>query len=114
MADNVYITRVSVTWNDSKSNDIVATSYETPIIFNCMDISKDVQPPIIEFKNNHFFISEEEMILDFISIRANLDMLNPKYYGQVSDSLNGFIGNRILHLNVPKHFNIIDNSGRVD
>lgn len=114
LGGNVYNTRVSVTWNDSKSNQIVATYYETPIIFERMDISNKMQPPTIEFKNNHFYITEEEMQLDFTSIQANIEMLEPIDFDQMSYSFNRFIGNRILHLNVPKHFNIIDNSGRVD
>ncbi|MEG0386570.1 MAG: hypothetical protein RR642_17685, partial [Solibacillus sp.] len=113
LGGNVYNTRVAVTWNDSESNHIIATYYETPIIFKRMDISKDIQPPTIEFKNNHFYITEEEMQFDFTSIQVNLEMLKPIDYDQMSYSLDHFIGNRILHLNVPKHFNIIDNSGRV-
>lgn len=113
--ENSYSTHVSVTWNDSKSNDIIVTYYESPIIFNRMDISKELDPPIIEFKNNHFYISEEEKTVKFYSIRANIDMLHPQYFEhRPFESLDRFIGKRILHLNVPKHFNIIDNSGRVD
>ncbi|MEG0385061.1 MAG: hypothetical protein RR642_09940 [Solibacillus sp.] len=114
LGGNVYNTRVTVTWNDSKSNNIIATFYETPIIFERMDISKHLQPPTIEFKNNHFYITQEEMQLDFTSIQVDFDMLKPIDYEQMSYSFNRFIGKRILHLNVPKHFNIIDNSGRVD
>ena len=115
LGENVYNTRVAVTWNDSKSNEIVATYYETPPIFNRMDISKEMQPPVIEFKDNHFYISEVKKRMEFYSIQAKLEMLEPKKMGTVQyEDLDDFIGNRILHLNVPKHFNIMDNSGRVD
>lgn len=115
LADNLYSTSVSVTWNDSKSNQIVATYYETPIIYNRIDISKEIEPPTIEFKDNHFYISEVEKRVEFYSIQAKLEMLEPKNMGYVQyEDFDRFIGNRILHLNVPKHFNIIDNSGRVD
>lgn len=108
-------TRIAVTWNNSESNNITATYYETPIIFERMDISEDMPPLKVEFENNHFYITEEEMQLDFASIQANFEMLKPHYFESARyGSLDGFIGKRILHLNVPKHFNIIDNSGRVN
>ncbi|MGE7021829.1 hypothetical protein [Solibacillus cecembensis] len=115
LADNSYNTRVAVTWNDSKSNNIVATYYEMPIIYNRIDISKDLEPPTIEFKDNHFYISEVEKKVEFYTIQAKLEMLEPINMGYMQyGEFDRFIGNRILHLNVPKHFNIIDNSGRVD
>ncbi|MEK4423707.1 hypothetical protein [Solibacillus sp. FSL K6-1523] len=115
LGENVYNTRVAVTWNDSKSKEIVATYYESPLIFNRMDISKEMQPPVIEFRDNHFYISEVEKRIEIYSVRAKVEMLDPKNMGFMpGEDLDDFIGNRILHLNVPKHFNIIDNSGRVD
>lgn len=115
LGDNMYgNTRVSITWNDSQSNDIVVTYYETPLLFNRIDISKDVQPLTVKFEDNHFYISQMGKTLNYNSFQANLEMRELEKYEGMHNSLDRLIGLRILHLNVPKHFNIIDTSGWVD
>lgn len=44
-------------------------------------------------------------------LSLSIDLLNTSMYESYNNPLNELIGKRILHLNVPKQFNIIDKDG---
>ena len=101
--------RIVIEWNDSKDNEIVASYYETPLYINRIDISDKVYPPVIELEKNKLLVQDVTPQIKVNSSRMTLDLVNRNF--ENSDELSSFIGLRILHLNVPRHFNIIDNSG---
>ena len=104
--------RIVIEWNDSKDNEIVASYYETPLYINRIDISDKVYPPVIELEKNKLLVQGVTPQIRVNSSRMTLDLVNRNF--ENSDELSSFIGLRILHLNVPRHFNIIDNSGWIN
>ncbi|MGN7479045.1 glucose-6-phosphate isomerase [Solibacillus silvestris] len=109
--DNSYYLPVVISWNDSPDNKIVASYYETPLYLNRVNIAPFVESPKIEFKENKLYILESETEVTAKSMYLSIDLLNPESFPRSDDRLNDLIARRILHLNVPKHFNIIDNGG---
>ena len=106
-----YRIRTVVAWNDSTSNDIEVSYYETPLYFNRMNISDLIKPPTINLVDNQLVIHEPETDIKVKSASISLMMLDLDGNQFGNDRLGNLIGLRILHLNVPRHFNIIDNSG---
>ena len=110
--DNVgYQIRIVVEWNDSTSNEIEMNYYETPLYYNRMNISELVKPPTIELVDNQLVIHEIETTIKVRSASISLMMLGLEGDPFGDDRLGNLIGLRILHLNVPRHFNIIDTRG---
>ena len=111
-ADNSYHLRVVVTWNDSDTNDIEASYYQTPILVNRSNISKLIDPPEIKFEDNNFYIQEVEKEVAANTMYFSIELYDSIIaYHDTYDPFEDLIGLRILHLNVPRHFNIIDSSG---
>ena len=108
--ENSYYLPVVISWVDSTENTIVASYYETPLYLNRMNISPFIEFPSIEMKDNKIYISDKGVEVTAKSMYISLDILNANS-GKFSDNLNDLVGERILHLNVPKHFNIIDSGG---
>ncbi|AWE06011.1 glucose-6-phosphate isomerase [Lysinibacillus sp. 2017] len=114
-ADNSYHLRVVVTWNDSDTNDIEASYYQTPIFINRANISKLINPPEIKFEDNNFYIQEVEKEISAKTMHFSLELYDSMtVYEDTYNPFEEIIGLRILHLNVPRHFNIIDNSGWIE
>ena len=109
-----YGIRVVVAWNDSTSNEIEASYYETPLYFNRVKISELVKSPTIELVDNQLVIREPETDIKVKSASGSLRMLDIENNQFGDDRLGDLIGLRILHLNVPRHFNIIDNRGWIE
>ena len=109
-----YGIRIVVAWNDSTSNEIEVSYYETPLYFNRMKISELVKQPTIELIDNQLVIQDHETDIKVKSASSSLRMLDLENNQFGDDRLGDLIGLRILHLNVPRHFNIIDNSGWIE
>lgn len=112
--DNSYHLHVVVTWTDSNKNEIKASYYETPLFINRVNISQFIEPPEIKFEQNNLYIQEVEKEVNVTTMNFALEMYDFIVYEGPSNPLEDLIGLRILHLNVPRHFNIIDNSGWID
>lgn len=110
-SENSYYLPVVISWTDSPENKIVASYYETPLYLNRVYITPFVKAPKIEWNENKLYIVETETKITAKSMRLSLELLNSSKYESYNNSLNELIGKRILHLNVPKQFNIIDNDG---
>lgn len=107
---NVY---VYVTWNEEKTNNITATYYELPTITSGIDITNELLPTQVQFEQDVLTIKEPQVELTYYTLRPTLTVVENfvdtfNYDGSLH---NYFIGHRILHLNVPKHITIMDNSG---
>jgi len=102
---------VVISWTDSTDNKIEASYYETPLYLNRVYISPYVIAPKIEWDENKLYIVETETKIMAKSMRLSMELLNSSEYERYNNPLNELIGNRILHLNVPKQFNIIDKDG---
>ena len=109
-----YGIRIVIAWNDSTSNEIEASYYETPLYFNRMNISEIVKPPTIKLVDNQLVIHEPETNIKVKSASSSLRMLDLENNPFGDDRLGDLIGLRIFHLNVPKHFNIIDKRGWIE
>ena len=109
--ENSYYLPVVISWTDSAENKIEASYYETPLYLNRVYISPYVKAPKIEWDDNKLYIVENETKITAKSMRLSMELLNSTQYESYNNSLNELIGKRILHLNVPKQFNIIDNDG---
>lgn len=106
-------TMIYVTLADRTTNDIEATYYELPIISSGINLTDELPPTAIEFEQNILTVKDEELELTYYTMKPTLmvveNFIEPFHY---EDALHHyFIGNRILHLNVPKHMHIIDESG---
>ncbi|MER2190800.1 MAG: hypothetical protein ABS951_07545 [Solibacillus sp.] len=106
-------TYIYVTWADRETNDIQATYYELPKISSGMNVTDELPPTNIVFANDVLTISEQQVELTYYTVRPMLMMvenyIEPFNYEGSLD--NYYIGNRILHLNVPKHMHIMDENG---
>jgi hypothetical protein len=103
--DNSYDLRIVIEWNNSKSNEIMASYYETPMYYYGMNISDKVQQPTIQLRDKKLYVGTPLTTIKAQSLRLTMYTFNNQEASQ------DFIGLRILHLNVPRHFNIIDTSG---
>lgn len=106
-------TYVYVTWADRESNEIQATYYELPMISSGINVTNDLPATNIAFANDVLTIKESETELTYYTMQPKLTMVENyietfNYEGALH---HYFIGNRILHLNVPKHITIMDESG---
>ena len=102
---------VVISWTDSADNKIEASYYETPLYLNRVYISPYVTSPKIKWNENKLYIVETETKIMAKSMRLSMELLNSSEYDSYNNPLNELIGKRILHLNVPKQFNIIDKDG---
>ncbi|MER1990418.1 glucose-6-phosphate isomerase [Solibacillus isronensis] len=102
---------VFISWTDSAENKIEAAYYETPLYLNKVYISPYVTAPKIEWNENKLYIVETETKIMAKSMRLSMELFNSSEYESYNNPLNELIGKRILHLNVPKQFNIIDKDG---
>ena len=108
----MYITNIIVTWSDEQTDDVIATLYQLPYIVFGIDISHKVPLLQVQYDNNELAINVQRIELKYASFKPHLEVFK-SHLGN-DDSLlayNLFTGKRILHLNVPKHINIINNSG---
>lgn len=108
-----YNTLIYVTWVDRATNDIEATYYELPVISSGVNLTNDIPPTAITFEQDVMTVKDEETELTYYTMKPTLmvveNFIESFHY---EDALHDyFIGNRILHLNVPKHMNIIDENG---
>lgn len=119
-AEDVTISRVQlnysiptvINWTDATDNKITVSYYETPFYMSGIDVSSYSKQPKITFSNNTIFIQEQDAKVSVNMVDMSVQMLeNVETMGTVNDSVDQLIGKRILYLNVPKHFNIIDNDG---
>lgn len=97
-----------INWVDTPENTITASYYETPIYIKRVYMTPYVKAPEITFENNTIFIKDKESRITRKTINMSLEMLNDERWNDRTDE---FVGNRILYLNVPKQFNIIDSGG---
>lgn len=110
--DNTFI---YVTLADRTTNEIEATYYELPIISSGVNLTDEIPPTAITFEQDVITVKDEEIELMYYTLKPTLmvaeNFIKPFHY---EDALHHyFIGNRILHLNVPKHMHIIDENGWV-
>lgn len=97
-----------INWVNTDESVITASYYETPMYTDRIPINSYVKQPTITFENNTIFIKDTEYRLKVKLVSLSLEMLDDESWTSKRD---GFVGNRILYLNVPKHFNIIDSGG---
>ena len=112
VGEDAYSANIIVTWNDEKIDDVIATLYQLPYIVFGIDISDRVPPLQVQYENNELAINVQRIELKYASFKPHLEVFK-SHLGNDNSLLayNHFTGKRILHLNVPKHINIIDNSG---
>ena len=106
-------TNVYVTWADRDTNEIQATYYELPMISSGINVTNDLPATKFDFANDVLTIKEVETELTYYTMKPTLIIVENfidtfNYEGSLHSY---FIGNRILHLNVPKHMHIMDESG---
>ena len=109
--EDSYYLPVFISWIDSTENKIIASYYETPLYLNRVNISPYVEVPRIEWNENKLYIVETETKVTAKSLRFSSEILDQNDIHRFGDPLDELIGHRILHLNVPKQFNIIDKDG---
>lgn len=111
-------TRVVVTWRDDpNSNAIFASYYEFPFIFSGIDVTNKIVTPEMVLDGSTLSIVEKRQVeVTYHRIQPNIITLE-KYYENQSNKVkyhSYLMGQQMLHLNVPKHINIIDNSGIIN
>ena len=97
-----------INWVDTPEDTITASYYETPIYIKRIEMTPYVKQPDSTFENNTIFIRDLESRVKTKTINMSLEMIQEEKW---TDQTDGFVGNRILYLNVPKQFNIIDSGG---
>lgn len=111
-------TQVVVTWRDDpNSNDIFGNYYEFPFIFSGLDITdKNVAPEMTLDGSTLSIVEKREVKVTYHRIQPTITTLENYYRMYVNDdSYHSYLmGQKMLHLNVPKHINIIDNSGMIN
>ena len=107
-------TQVVVTWRDDpNSNDIFANYYEFPFIFSGIDITDKIVAPEMTLDGSNLSIVEKrEVKVTYHRIQPNIETL--ENYSNEKKYHSYLMGQQMLHLNVPKHINIIDNSGMIN
>lgn len=109
--ENSYYLPVVISWSDSPENKIEVSYYETPLYLNGVFITPFVKAPEIEWDENKIYIIEADTEVNLKSVQLSSQILNQNLPSHFDNPNNELIGKRILHLNVPKQFNIIDNDG---
>ncbi len=111
-------TRVVVTWRDDpNSNEIFASYYEFPFVFSGIDITDKIVAPEMTLDDSTLSIVEKrEVKVTYHHIQPNIEILENYYENHSNEERyhNYLMGQQMLHLNVPKHINIIDNSGMIN
>ena len=102
---------IHISWAESGENKITVSYYETPLYLNGVYITPFVEEPRIEWNDNKLYIIEADTMVTVKSVHFSSQLLNIGFPSRNDDPLYNLIGQRILHLNVPKQFNIIDNDG---
>lgn len=109
--ENSYYLPVYISWAETNENEITVSYYETPLYLNGVYITPFVEEPRIEWNENKLYIVEADTEVKMKSVHFSSQLLNVGFHSRFDDSLHDLIGQRILHLNVPKQFNIIDKDG---
>lgn len=102
---------VYISWIESDENKITVSYYETPLYLNGVYITPFVEEPRVEWDENKLYIVEADTMVTMKSVHFSSQLLNIGFPSRSDEPLYNLIGQRILHLNVPKQFNIIDNDG---
>lgn len=111
--DTTYDIPVYIEWNDSAEDEIIATYYETPLYLNRVPISDKVKAPKLTIMDDKLLLKGKMAKIQVNSFRPTSETmlflfdLQSFYHEDVSD----LVGLRVLHLNVPRQFTIIDNDG---
>ena len=109
--ENSYYLPVYISWAETNENEITVSYYETPLYLNGVYITPFVEEPRIEWNDNKLYIIEADTMVTVKSVHFSSQLLNIGFPSRNDDPLYNLIGQRILHLNVPKQFNIIDKDG---
>lgn len=110
---NVYSPSIYITTSEAATNEIVATYYELPHFVSGIDVTEEILPAEIKFDQAILSLQEQPTELTYYTLKPTLMMIEDNLDGVYSSTNHHryFIGQRILHLNVPRHIHIIDNSG---
>lgn len=111
--DTTYDIPVYIEWNDSAEDEIIATYYETPLYLNRVPISDKVKSPKLVLKDGGLLFHNKVAKVEVKSFRPTSQMLSYLFNIEpyLQEDVSELVGLRVLHLNVPRHFNIIDNDG---
>ena len=111
--DTTYDIPVYIEWNDSAEDEIIATYYETPLYLNRVPISDKVKSPKLVLKDGDLLFHNKVAKVEVKSFRPTSQMLSYLFNIEpyLQEDVSELVGLRVLHLNVPRHFNIIDNDG---
>ncbi|WP_274308779.1 hypothetical protein [Solibacillus daqui] len=114
--DTTYDIPVYIEWNDSTEDEIIATYYETPLYLNRINISDKINPPKLALKDGELLLFNEVATVEVHSFRSTSQTMSYMLDLQefFRDDLSELVGLRILHLNVPRHFTIIDHDGWIE
>lgn len=113
LAENTYATRVYLTYRDDpQSNDVIVSYYKFPYIFSDLDVTDEITPLKFSYDNSTLKVWEPRSELEYYTINPRIKIIQ-EYQDKsgISITYNHLLGNNMLHLNVPKHINIIENSG---
>lgn len=113
LAENTYATRIYLTYRDDpQSNDVIVSYYKFPYIFSGLDVTNEISPLKFSYDNSTLKVWEPSSELEYYKIDPQIKIIQ-EYQNKsgISITYNHLIGNNMLHLNVPKHINIIENSG---
>ena len=113
LAENTYATRVYLTYRDDpQSNDVIVSYYKFPYIVSGLDVTNEITPLKFSYDNSTLKVWEPSSELEYYTIDPRIKMIQEYQNSSgISVTYNHLIGNNMLHLNVPKHINIIENSG---
>ena len=113
LAENTYATRVYLTYRDDpQSNDVIVSYYKFPYILSGLDVTNEITPLKFSYDNSTLKVWEPSSELEYYTIDPQIKFIQEYQDGSgISITYNHLIGNNMLHLNVPKHINIIENSG---
>lgn len=111
--DTTYDIPVYIEWNDSTEDEIIATYYETPLYLNRVPISDKVKSPKLVLKDGDLLFHNKVAKVEVKSFRPTSQMLSYLFNIEpyLQEDVSELVGLRVLHLNVPRHFTIIDNDG---
>ena len=109
--ENSYYLPVYISWAETNEDEITVSYYETPLYLNGVYITPFVEEPRIEWNENKLYIVEADTEVKMKSVHLTSQLLNVGFPSRFDDPLHDLIGQRILHLNVPKQFNIIAKDG---
>lgn len=111
--DTTYDIPVYIEWNDSAEDEIIATYYETPLYLNRVPISDKVKSPKLVLKDGGLLFHNKVAKVEVKSFRPTSQMLSYLFNIEpyLQEDVSELVGLRVLHLNVPRQFTIIDNDG---